>query len=253
MTVTKSDIVCGLKQWGLKYEDSVLIHSSLSSFGYVEGGAAAVIEALRETVGNEGSVLVPTLTGAITDTSSHPPVFDVRTSVCWTGKIPETLRRNPRAKRSLHPTHSVAGIGGKTESLLTGHEKGSSPCDQYSPYYKNAAAGGYILLAGVDQESNTTVHCCEELAGVPYHLQQDIAAIPITGYNGETIVVHNRLHNWHKHPTDFNKFDGILQERGAMKTGKIGFCTVRLISAAAMLEICVGILKKQPEFLFTQD
>lgn len=37
------------------------VHSSLSSFGYVEGGAEAVIEALMECVGESGSIFMPAL------------------------------------------------------------------------------------------------------------------------------------------------------------------------------------------------
>ena len=58
--VTKEDIKKGLKRLGLKRGDIVGVHSSLSSFGYVEGGADAVIDALLETVGEEGTIMMPT-------------------------------------------------------------------------------------------------------------------------------------------------------------------------------------------------
>jgi aminoglycoside 3-N-acetyltransferase len=250
MKITKSDIADGFKGLGLSKGNIVLMHSSLRSFGYVEGGAETVIASILETVGDEGCVMVPTLTGSITDTSGNPPVFDVSKTSCWTGRIPETFRTDLRAKRSLHPTHSVAAIGMKTQNnLIEGHEKGRSPCDECSPYYKNALAGGYILLIGVDQECNTTVHCCEEIAGVPYHLQEDMAKIDLIGYSGECITVFNRLHNWHKPPTDFNKFDDILLSKHIAKISKIGNSTIRLINAGDMLDTCVGILKKHPKFL----
>ncbi len=37
------------------------VHSSLKSFGKVEGGAQAVIDALKETVTEEGSLFMPAL------------------------------------------------------------------------------------------------------------------------------------------------------------------------------------------------
>jgi len=112
-------------------------------------------------------------------------------------------------------------------------------------------AGGYVMLIGVDQESNTTIHCCEEVAGVPYHLQKDITDIVIKGYNGEEIVVRNRLHDWNKPPTDFNRFDAVFREHGIMKTGKIGNSTIRLINAKAMVELAVDMLVKNPYYLLT--
>lgn len=44
--VRKEDIKAGLRKSDLKKGDSLGVHSSLSSFGRVEGGADAVIDAL---------------------------------------------------------------------------------------------------------------------------------------------------------------------------------------------------------------
>ena len=41
--VQKQDIIFALKDLGLAKGDIVLVHSSLSSFGYVEGGADSVL------------------------------------------------------------------------------------------------------------------------------------------------------------------------------------------------------------------
>lgn len=249
MILTQKDIYEGFRSLGLKSGDTILVHCSLSSFGYVEGGVSAVINALLETTGPEGTVMVPTLTGKPEDSPDNPPVFDVRATKCWTGKIPETFRLLPEARRSLHPTHSVSAIGGRRDELVAGHENTDTPCDKQSPYYKNALWGGYIILIGVDQERNTTVHCCEEIAGVPYHLQSEITDIYITNYNSEKILIRNRLHDWSKLPTDFNKFEPVFAEKGVMKTGKIGNATIRVMSAAGMLETAVDLLTENPLFL----
>lgn len=249
LSITYTDILEGFRSMGLKGGDSLLVHSSLSSFGHVEGGAQTVIQALLDAVGPEGAVMVPTLTGKASDGKDNPPQFDVRTTPCWTGRIPETFRQMPQAMRSLHPTHSVAVIGSKGRQLIEGHEKSESPCDKRSPYYKNALLDGYVMLIGVDQECNTTVHCCEELAGVPYHLHKVITETWITGYNGEKILVRNKLHDWQKPPTDFNNFEPLFKSKGVMKTGVIGESTIRLISARAMLDVAVDTLIKDPYFL----
>ena len=58
--VTKADIVAGLQEIGLKEGDTVIVHTSLSSIGYVCGGAQTVIEALIEVVGENGTIMMPT-------------------------------------------------------------------------------------------------------------------------------------------------------------------------------------------------
>ena len=59
--MNKKELIKGLQDIGLRPGMSVEVHSSLSSFGQVEGGAETVIEALMECVGSEGSIFMPAL------------------------------------------------------------------------------------------------------------------------------------------------------------------------------------------------
>ena len=247
VTVTFSELVEGFKKLGLKATDTVLIHSSLSKFGYVEGGADAVIDALLSVL-NEGTLAVPTLTGAEKDGPEAPPYFDVRNTPCWTGRIPETFRLRKEAIRSLHPTHSTAAIGKRARELTEGHEKSISPCDEHSPYYKLAQMDGYILLLGVNQWNNTTMHCVEELAQVPLHLQDCFTDCTVVDYEGNRLTVSNRLHSWLPPHADFTRLEPLLIEGGAITFGRIGKCEIRVVSAKKLLEIGVRKLREEPDF-----
>jgi Aminoglycoside N3''-acetyltransferase len=249
MSLHMQDLIDGIKGMGIIPGDTILVHSSLKSFGYVEGGVQTVIGALLKSVGEEGTIIVPTFTGKRSDSKEVPPVFDVRYTPCRTGKIPETFRNMEGAKRSLHPTHSVAAIGAKRDYIIEGHENLLTPCSEGSPFHKNALLGGYIMLIGVDQERNSTVHSCEEIANVPYHLHKEITDIFITSYNGEKVLVRTKLHNWEKPLTNFNKFEEPFLERGIMKIGKIGGSTIRLIKADGMYEVALDLLRKNPLYL----
>lgn len=246
---TKSDLVADLELLGIKRNVPLLVHSSLRSIGWVEGGATTVIKALLEVLGEQGTLMVPALTGTKEDSPQNPPKFDVRYSKCWTGAIPETLRTTEGAVRSLHPTHSVSALGFDKHSITKGHELSQSPCDENSPYYKNCIKNGQILFIGVAQESNTTIHMCEELAKVKYHLHKEITTSNVTDYEGKNILVSNFLHDWEKPETDFNKLDEPLSKNKVLKLGKLGDSTVRLIDAALMLEFTVSLLKRNPSFL----
>lgn len=57
----KEELIKELKKIGLYAGTEIEVHSSLSSFGYVEGGAETVIEALMECVTEKGSIFMPSL------------------------------------------------------------------------------------------------------------------------------------------------------------------------------------------------
>jgi aminoglycoside 3-N-acetyltransferase len=227
----------------------VLVHSSLRSLGWVEGGAPTVIDALLETVSPGGTVVVPTLTGTIQDGPEHPPVFDPGTTRCWTGTIP-TFRRLPAARRSRHPTHSVAAVGPATAWLIAGHEYCATPCAANSPYGRLADAGGFILLLGVTHERNTSLHMVEELADVPYHMQREPAPARVARPDGAWEEIPIRLHLWHWERA-FPKVEPLLLETGAQRTGMVGQARSRLVDARAMRDILLPLLRRDPLFLLS--
>lgn len=57
----KSELVKEFKKIGIVEGMILEVHSSLRSFGYVEGGAETVIAALMECVGPSGSIFMPSL------------------------------------------------------------------------------------------------------------------------------------------------------------------------------------------------
>ena len=58
--VTPDDMKTALKDLGVRKGQVIMVHTSLSSLGYVCGGAQSVIEALLESVGDEGTIMMPT-------------------------------------------------------------------------------------------------------------------------------------------------------------------------------------------------
>jgi aminoglycoside 3-N-acetyltransferase len=177
-SVTKQQIISDLKNLGLKEADVVLVHSSLSRMGYVEGGANTVIDALLETVGSKGTVVVPTLTFSPEDfLSDSPPVFDFRKSPCYTGKIPEIFLQREGAVRSIHPTHSVAAIGPHTQYLVKDNEKSETPCGKNSPFSKLIELDGYILVLGSRFGQITSFHVVEDA----------VSNFPISVYMKESV------------------------------------------------------------------
>src|SRR5262249_41553617 len=133
-----AEIIAALRGLPLPNGAVVFIHSSMSKLGYVEGGAATVVAALDEVIVGErdGTVAGPTfsMTGLMADTLRAGEVFDVRRTPSGTGRITELVRQRPDARRSLHPTHSVAAIGPRALWLVGGHHLDTRAFGQYSPF-----------------------------------------------------------------------------------------------------------------------
>jgi aminoglycoside 3-N-acetyltransferase len=250
--VTRAGLAADLRRLGLRPGDVVLVHSSLSRLGNVQGGADAAIDALLDAVSPSGTVLFPVLTGSEHDGPDCPPTVEVRETPCWTGRIPETARRRGEAVRSLHPTHSIAAIGQAASRFAAGHEDTETPCDERSPYYRLIREGGSILLLGADHESDTSLHCLEELAGVPYHLQDGWTDGVMIDPAGRRVTVRNRLHLWRWH-REFARVDAPLEAGGAQVRGTVGLAEARLVRADGFAETLLPILRADPLYLLRPD
>ncbi len=152
--VTSADIAAELRRLGIGPGDLVMAHSSLKSFGYVEGGAEAVVDGLLAAVAPGGTVMVPTFN------HGRVRVFDPAETRSQNGAVTEALRLRPEAVRSVHPSHPYAAIGPRAEELTEGNlEVGTF--DPGCPLGKLADWGGWIVLLGVGMWSNTCVHIGE--------------------------------------------------------------------------------------------
>lgn len=95
--------------------DSVLVHSSLSRFGWVEGGAETVCQAIIDVVGAEGTVIMPAFTLRLRDVPDA--TLDIEKEPSCVGKISEVFRTRLATHRSRHITHSVSAVGARAESF----------------------------------------------------------------------------------------------------------------------------------------
>lgn len=241
--INKRDIVTALGLMDIRQGDIVLVHSSLTSIGYVEGGAGAVVDALLESVGPEGTIVMSTLTGW-----SEP--FDAATTPSAVGKISETFRRRPDTHRSLHPVHSVAAVGKHAEWITSGHEHCETGCGPGTPYYKIRDMGGKVMLLGVDMDRNTIMHALEEEIDARYLKTATIPAPTyIEGYEHKTFTL-NKFPPGHR---DFLKLTPVLRERDALIEGRIGNAAVLVMDVRSVFDIGLALLRDDPLFFICRN
>lgn len=162
---------------GLRPGATVLAHASLRRVGV---GPDMALDALRDVLGPEGTLVVPTFTAGNSDTSpayrdrirnmttdqikalhkEMPPFDPDRTPSEGMGQLAEAVRRTEGRVRSTHPQTSFAAVGARAEELLAGHD-GSCHLGESSPLGRLYEAGAQVLLMGVGFEVCSAFHLAE--------------------------------------------------------------------------------------------
>jgi aminoglycoside 3-N-acetyltransferase len=253
--VCKEDIKDALKKLGLKKGDIVGVHSSLSSFGYVEGGADAVIDALLEVVGEEGTIVMPTHSSNLEKVELSPKEkaagvswlfkilpYNPKETPCTTGIIPETFRKRCGVIRSKHPSLSIAATGPKAKEI-TGAGDGRS-LDGWKVVYE---LDGYILLIGVGLKVCTAMHLAESMVQLPKHILEKITPPKwfVEKYPQDEW-------EWDVGPyPNFAKLEKPCLKHEIMKTVKVGKATLKLVRLKDLINLYVEHLKKNPDIFYT--
>lgn len=167
-------LVLALRQLDLPGSSPVLVHSSLSAFDHIPGGADAVLAALMQ---HFNTIVMPTFTyktmvvpetgppdnaieyGSMPDNNRMAEFFhyDMPADKMM-GWLPEKLRSHRLAHRSIHPILSFSGIN--ADLILQ-----SQTLDQpLGPIKTMMDQDGWVLLLGVGHTANTTIHLGERMA-----------------------------------------------------------------------------------------
>lgn len=181
--VLKKDILESLNRIGLKKGQVVEVHTSMSSLGFVCGGPQMIIEALMETVGPEGTIVMPTQSWKNLDPSTgvhweepeewwpvireNWPAYDKDITPTNTmGAVAEMFRKWPGAVRSDHPARSMAAWGKHAQYVTKDHTL-SNIFGPGSPVDRIYELDGYVLLIGVGYDKNTSIHLADYRANYP--------------------------------------------------------------------------------------
>ncbi len=164
--VTFDRLLRDFRALGLKPGDTVLVHSSLKSLGYVENGPHAVVKALYESVSPGGTIVLPAYympAGTMYETCKLKDyIFDPRQHGTNLGRIPEELLKFPGVERSLHPTHSVAALGPNARYLTESHHHASSTFGKNSPWDRLIEIGGKVMGLGIPMAPGGLYHPLED-------------------------------------------------------------------------------------------
>lgn len=164
----------------------LVVHSSMKAMGFVNGGAVAVILALEQVLGEEGTLVMPTHTADLSEPANwgNPPAHEslhdlirdtmpaydpVMTPTWHMGAIPETFRKQTGVLRSNHPDASFAAWGKHARQITENHALFPIFGEQ-SPLARMYELDGWVLLLGVKHDRNSSLHVAEARANIPHKM-----------------------------------------------------------------------------------
>ena len=239
---TEIRIADGLLASGLSVGGAALVHASLSSFGWVPGGPETVIRGLLRALGSGGTLLLPALShGYVT---SDQPLFDVSGTPSCVGAISELLRLRDGTTRSIHPTHSVCGVGHEVARYLGDHQRDDTPCGPHSPYRRLRDLGGQVMFLGCGLRPNTSIHGVEEIAEAPYLFGEtvDYQVVLPDGTRREVRCRRHAFKGWGQ------RYDRVepLMPPGRIRTGRVLEATARILDCRAMWDVALEAMARDP-------
>ena len=179
LPATCSGLRDGMVGLGVRRGGVLMVHTRMSAFGWIAGGAETVVRASLEAVGPAGTVMAftgwedsPYHLGLWPDPwrdayEAGMPPFDHALSEARHdfGRVPERLRTWPGALRSKHPEVSFAAVGPGAHWLLH-QEDLSDPWGKASALGRLVEAGGQVIGLGAPLGTVTLCHHAESVASV---------------------------------------------------------------------------------------
>lgn len=224
-------------------ETPVIAHASMRPFGYIQGGAEAMLDAMLASF---ASLIMPTHTyktkiipdvgppnngiiyGSGNDKNklAEPFHLNMRADPMM-GVLPETLRNHPSAMRTAHPILSFAGVNAEyilfTQTLY----------EPLAPIGALAELGGWVVLINVDHTANTSIHYAEKLAGRKQFIRWALAE--------------DRVVECPNYPGDSMGFQSIEEPiRSDTRRVVLGEAFMQALPLKRLLDVVQGLLKKDP-------
>jgi aminoglycoside 3-N-acetyltransferase len=231
------ELIRQLHELGVERGGVLLVHTAFSKLGPVEGGPQGLIGALREALGPDGTLAMPSMS----DDDDIP--FDAAKAACiGVGVVADTFWRLPGVLRSDNP-HAFAAIGPRAAEITGAHSL-DVPHGVDSPVGRIHEMDGQVLLLGVGHDANTTIHLAEALAGVRYRRRKYL-----------TVVTAGRPTRYEYGETDhccenFSLMDAWLEEARLQRRGSLARADARLARSRDIVDAALGrLLEDETAFL----
>ena len=244
MPITKEIIKKSLTDMGLVCGDTVMVHSSLSSMGYVRGGADAVLDAFLETLLPEGTLVHAAFWGLYKQympAKERSATWDIEKSPSTVGVISETFRQRTGCLRSDNAQSSVAAMGKKAGEIISGHK---TAVPRYSLWGDKCFGVGCPWDKFHEWDIKYLFLGCDHAANPMLEYIQTI-------YHNDCLIKEDSEAPW----PNFNKMlmGRKLEREGLVQFGRIGEAAVRMMSPRRVQAACIRWLEEDPMEFFSDS
>ena len=242
--VTQATLLQDLRELGLQSGDTVLVRADLGELGRVRGGVgAAVMGALKDAVGPEGTLVALSFTRTLPLLRLDREYVFRSDTPSTAGALARLFLEDPEVRRSRHPTNSFAAIGARAEQVLAGHDE-TAP--SFLPMAQLIALGGRQLLIGCGEASPgfTTVHWAQHQLGlasrsllrnrfgVRYEKDGQVRVFKRGDFGGCSM--------------GFGKLYPLYRAQGALRQGRVGNADSLCVDAAPAYRLELELLRRDP-------
>ncbi len=181
-SITKTQLVKQFKDLGLFFGDTVMVHASLRAVGEILGGPDILIDALMETIGSAGNMMVyigcqspfdDIGRGLYTPEEEafimqNCPMFEAHKARASRdfGALAEIFRTHQGTVASQNPGCRMAALGSRADWIVSNHPLYYG-FGKDTPFEKLCNMGGKVLLIGSDHDNVTLLHHAEVMAPIP--------------------------------------------------------------------------------------
>ncbi|WP_433789138.1 aminoglycoside N(3)-acetyltransferase [Actinoplanes sp. CA-252034] len=246
----RAGLAADLRALGLPAGDLV-VHVSLRRLGPPAGGPQALLDALREVIGPDATIVVPTHTANNSTTSPvfreairgmDPPAlaryldampgFSPQMPSYGMGAFAEHVRAAPGAVRSGHPQTSFAATGPRAADLMAVHDL-DCHLGERSPVGALYRAGAYELMIGCGWERCTGLHLAESRVPQPRHKTYTC----FVERDGKRVTEH--FLGIDHDDRDFAELGAAFDRTGGARRGRIGRTTALLTPLRGAVDFAV--------------
>ena len=260
---TTSSLVGELRALGIQGGETVLVHSSLSRLGWVCGGAEAVVLALLEAVGPEGTAAVPTHSGGRSDPAGWqapsvpeswwepiraemPPFDPALTPTRTMGAVVECFRHVRGFERSDHPSLSFGAVGPNAKAITRDHDLPMG-MGEGSPLARLYELDALVLLLGVGHENNTSLHLAEYRTVRPTRPVRSVSA-PVAVDGERRWATYDDIDH---ESDDFPTIGAAFSDLGHERVGPVGAGTARVMPQRQLVDFGARWMDKNRPVLGT--